>query len=166
MFAKEDVGEANAKRQKCAVQWKNGDWDFVSIIYPSHKSFREFVQEPLPYFDVLHDDGARQFILRTEFCRIEPDTRNAIARMKPKQTLDLGRFNDADPRVVLGLGPQDGPDEIRKAYLALAQKLHPDKLSASGLPDEVALIAGDLLTKVNQAYRALMDKAIETRAAA
>jgi hypothetical protein len=69
------AGDSNAKRQDCAVQWKNGDWDFITLIHPNHKSLKEFINEPTLYIEVIDGDGAKFFVQKTELVRIEPDMR-------------------------------------------------------------------------------------------
>jgi hypothetical protein len=162
-----NAGEQNAKRQDCAVQWKNGDWDFITIIHPAHKSLREFINEPSPYIEIVDGAGARFFVQKLELVRIEPDMRGKeqAHASKAKSKLDLGRFDSEDPSVVLSLAPGAPEEQVRAAYLEIAKRLHPDRLATLDLPKEVAAIAGLLMAKVNVAYRALMDQAQSRRAA-
>lgn len=53
-----------------------------------------------------------------------------------------------DPHEVLGIHPGAGPEEVARAYRALAKRLHPDRR-----PDDVA--AALMMREVNAAYAAL-----------
>jgi DnaJ like chaperone protein len=57
-----------------------------------------------------------------------------------------------DPYVILGL-PSDAPvSTVKKQYRKLARELHPDKQVASGMPEELVIIASDRLARINAAY--------------
>lgn len=55
---------------------------------------------------------------------------------------------ERDPYQVLGVSPDAGDDEIRKAYHARARRLHPDVVGESGL---------DEMRHLNQAWAVLKD---------
>jgi len=62
----------------------------------------------------------------------------------------------ADHYAILGTHPDSTPDEIRKAYFALARQLHPDRLSALDIPDETKA-AQRVFAGVNAAFGVLSD---------
>src|SRR5439155_5831647 len=62
----------------------------------------------------------------------------------------------ADHFALLGSHPDASPDEVRKAYFALARQLHPDRLSALGIPDE-SKDAQRLFAEVNTAFAVVSD---------
>jgi hypothetical protein len=62
-----------------------------------------------------------------------------------------------DPHAVLGLDPGASPEEVQRAYRALAKRFHPDR---SGAAD------GELMISINAAYDLLRDRLDESRAAA
>ena len=53
-----------------------------------------------------------------------------------------------DPYKVLGVSPTASDDEVKKAYLALARKYHPDKYTDSDLAE----LASEKMKEVNAAY--------------
>jgi curved DNA-binding protein CbpA len=55
---------------------------------------------------------------------------------------------------VLGLNQDAKSADVRQAFTALAQRLHPDKLG-SRVPEEVATIARELFARMNEANRVL-----------
>ena len=57
-----------------------------------------------------------------------------------------------DPYEILGV-PRDMPfEDIRKAHRKLVRELHPDKHVASGMPQELVLIATERLARINEAF--------------
>jgi tetratricopeptide (TPR) repeat protein len=62
----------------------------------------------------------------------------------------------ADHYTLLGSRVDASPDELRKAYFALARQLHPDRLSALGIADDTKE-AQRLFAEVNTAFGVLSD---------
>ncbi len=58
---------------------------------------------------------------------------------------------------LLGIPPDAPPDDVRKAYFALARQLHPDRLAALGI-DDGPREAQRLFAQVNTAFAVLSDK--------
>jgi hypothetical protein len=57
-----------------------------------------------------------------------------------------------DPHAVLGLDPGASPDEVQRAYRALAMRFHPDHAGEQG---------GELMISINAAYDMLRDQLAE-----
>jgi DnaJ like chaperone protein len=57
-----------------------------------------------------------------------------------------------DPYEILGVGRDMPFDDIRKAHRKLVRELHPDKHVASGMPEELMLIATERLARINEAF--------------
>jgi hypothetical protein len=62
-----------------------------------------------------------------------------------------------DPHAVLGLEPGASPDEVQRAYRALAKRFHPDRAGEG---------AGELMVSINAAYDLLRDLLVEDAEAA
>lgn len=60
-----------------------------------------------------------------------------------------------NPYRVLGVSENASPEEIRKAYLVLVKKYHPDRYAEGPLKDQ----ANEKLKEINQAYEILTKKA-------
>lgn len=60
----------------------------------------------------------------------------------------------SDPYKILGVSRDASDDEIKKAYLALARKYHPDKYTDTDLAD----LAAEKMKEVNAAYDAIRDR--------
>lgn len=58
-------------------------------------------------------------------------------------------LTEAEALRILELDADPGPEGVRRAYLALCRRYHPDRFA--GDPEKVAL-ATELLATVNQAY--------------
>jgi curved DNA-binding protein CbpA len=54
-----------------------------------------------------------------------------------------------DPHAVLGLDPGASPEEVQRAYRALAKRFHPDAAGAA---------AGDMMISINAAHDLLLDR--------
>jgi DnaJ like chaperone protein len=61
----------------------------------------------------------------------------------------------ADPYRLLGVGRDASPEEIRKHYLQLVAKNHPDRLIARGVPEEFVALANDRMAALNVAYETI-----------
>lgn len=61
-----------------------------------------------------------------------------------------------DPYGVLGLEPSASPQEIRRRYLELVQRFHPDRLTARGAQAALIKAATVKLAAINAAYEAVM----------
>src|SRR4051812_27728663 len=57
-----------------------------------------------------------------------------------------------DPHAVLGLDPGASPEEVHRAYRALAKRFHPDHAGEQ---------AGELMISINAAYDLLRDQLAE-----
>ena len=53
---------------------------------------------------------------------------------------------------VLGVNKEATDGEIRKRWIELSKELHPDQLSAQGVPQELIIKSEDRLSEINQAY--------------
>ena len=57
-----------------------------------------------------------------------------------------------NPYKVLGVNKEATNGEIRKRWIELSKELHPDQLSAQGVPQELIIKSEDRLSEINQAY--------------
>ncbi len=58
----------------------------------------------------------------------------------------------ADAYAALGVSPDAGPAEIKRAYRKLISQNHPDKLAARGLPESMRAVAEERSREINAAY--------------
>jgi DnaJ like chaperone protein len=57
-----------------------------------------------------------------------------------------------DPYEILGVSADMPFEDIRKVHRKLVRELHPDKHVASGMPQELVLIATERLARINEAF--------------
>jgi DnaJ like chaperone protein len=57
-----------------------------------------------------------------------------------------------DPYEIMGVSADLPFEEIRKKHRKLVRELHPDKHVASGMPEELVLIATERLARINEAF--------------
>jgi DnaJ like chaperone protein len=57
-----------------------------------------------------------------------------------------------DAYAVLGVGPKDSDDVIKKAYRKLLSQHHPDKLVSKGLPEDMIRLASQKTHEIRRAY--------------
>jgi DnaJ like chaperone protein len=65
-----------------------------------------------------------------------------------------------DPYEILGVSRDMPFDEIRKAHRRFVRELHPDKHVASGMPEELVLIATERLARINEAFDRIKKEAV------
>lgn len=58
----------------------------------------------------------------------------------------------ADAYAALGIKPSSSAAEIKRAYRRMISQHHPDKLVASGLPEEMVKLANEKTRQIRQAY--------------
>ncbi len=63
----------------------------------------------------------------------------------------LGPDQD-DPYSILGISADATDDEVKSVYRDLIKKNHPDRVIASGMPEEFVAVATEKLAKINEAY--------------
>lgn len=95
--------------------------------------------------------------LRTRVDARTPDStpRGASDADWPADAFDA-RFGSSDPRVVLGVGPAAGPDEVKQAYRKLLAEYHPDKVSH--LSSEFQALAHERAVAIQRAYGQVMER--------
>ena len=57
-----------------------------------------------------------------------------------------------DPYEILGVTAATPFEDVRKLHRKLVRELHPDKHMASGMPEELAIIATERLARINEAF--------------
>jgi DnaJ like chaperone protein len=67
-----------------------------------------------------------------------------------------GGLDSADPWQILGVRRDAPLDEVRKSWLRLAAKHHPDRLVGQGMPFELVRQAEQKLARINDAYQRIV----------
>ena len=63
----------------------------------------------------------------------------------------------ADAYAALGVTPESGAAEIKRAYRKLISQNHPDKLASRGLPESMRAVAEERSREINSAYDLIKD---------
>lgn len=71
----------------------------------------------------------------------------------------------SDPYHVLGLAPSASPQEIRRRYLELVQRFHPDRLIARGAQAALVKAATVKLAAINTAYELILGQQAQGKSA-
>lgn len=69
----------------------------------------------------------------------------------------------ADAYAALGVSPDSGAAEIKRAYRKLISQNHPDKLAARGLPESMRAVAEERSREINTAYDLIKDARSDVR---
>jgi tetratricopeptide (TPR) repeat protein len=117
-------------------------------------------------FDESEASPPEPVVLRVSPTRPPPRTRQATTSDTP-QTDDVKALiaqrlklleHGADHFKLLGVSETVSPDALRKAYFALARRLHPDRLAALGIEDD-GKHAQRLFAQINSGFAVLSDQA-------
>jgi curved DNA-binding protein CbpA len=117
-------------------------------------------------FDEPDASPAEPVALRVPPARPPPRTRQVTTTETP-QTEDVKALiaqrlklleHGADHFKLLGVSETVSPDALRKAYFALARRLHPDRLAALGIADD-GKHAQRLFAQINSGFAVLSDQA-------
>lgn len=88
--------------------------------------------------------------------RSSSDSHKSNDSKNRSQTASSGALTLESARTILGVKIGASQDEIRKAYLELVKKYHPDKVSH--LADEFRVIAENRMKEINAAYMLLKER--------
>ena len=101
-------------------------------------------------FDIARADGAvheRELLYLTEVASIFGFDQRSFERIRARHVIDV-----SDPFLMLEAEPTWDIERLRRQYHRLVKENHPDRLIASGVPEEFVRIANDRLAAINAAW--------------
>lgn len=120
----------------------------VAALFPAGSDMLENVLDGL--FHIAKADGA-----------VHPDEVTFLSHIADVFGFDAKAFRRItarhvlladDPYEILGVDREMPYEDIRKVHRKLVRELHPDKHVASGMPQELVLIATERLARINEAF--------------
>ena len=72
----------------------------------------------------------------------------AFDRIKARHAVD----GEGDPYAILGIDPSASFEDMRSTYLARVREMHPDRMIARGVPEEIVVMADERLAAMNAAW--------------
>ncbi len=111
-------------------------------------------------FDIARADGAvheRELAYLSEVAEIFGFDATAFARIRARHVIDAA----GDPYLVLEADRSWDYERLRRQYRRLVRENHPDKLIASGVPEEFIRIANDRLAAINAAWDRIERRKVE-----
>ncbi len=120
----------------------------VAALFPAGSDMLENVLDGL--FHIAKADGA-----------VHPDEVTFLSHIADVFGFDAKAFRRItarhvlladDPYEILGVDRDMPYEDIRKVHRKLVRELHPDKHVASGMPQELVLIATERLARINEAF--------------
>jgi DnaJ like chaperone protein len=121
----------------------------VAALFPDAPEILESVLEGL--FDIAKADGKVGAEEAEYLSKVAQIFGLNAARFERARAAALGEV-ECEPCIILGIDPIATDEQIREAWLRQVKAHHPDRLIASGLPEEAIKVANRKLALINDAY--------------
>jgi DnaJ like chaperone protein len=159
------------------TEGKRGDFPFLDALSQFHQDCRRNFSLIRMFIEIQLEaalvDGALngveerlllQICDRLKFSRFEFQAMRAVQEAQLRMAGRWQQGQSRQQRVVrtqpslddayaaLGLKPSAGDEEVKKTYRKLMSQHHPDKLVASGLPEQMVKLANEKTQQIRKAY--------------
>ncbi len=106
--------------------------------------------------DMLNDE--RDFIpFETTAGKFMMIKKSAFTSVSPVSE-SVSIYEGNNPFQILGVSDSATPEEIKQVYYRLCAENHPDKLNAAGLSQDYVDMATSRMTRINDAYKRILEQ--------
>ena len=141
---------AQVNRALVAMTFQDGTATTASVRLPLSGKIADGLNNADRFLDILTMEGDQLFVAKSSIRNLHlVDVPRASQLNMYRRASDRAAFN---PYAVLKIAKGAAPEDIRKAYHALARTYHHDRLAAYELPGEMQEYARVMLVRINLAY--------------
>jgi len=153
--------DENAKK-KILVQILRSDGEQLTgyLIVPMASDLTRSMNNDVKFLELQDFSGAARLIAKSSVIE--------LSMQEPKKKAELKTpvaGENFDPYKVLNLPSTASTAEVRKAYLDMTKKYHPDQYSQVTLPEDVSEYMSAMFSQANTAYNLIKAEGSSRRAA-
>lgn len=156
MFANEDA------RKKILVRVLRSDGETLigNLLLPLVADLGRSMNNDVKYLEFEDLSGDVRLIAKSSIVELQSETLKAKVELKNNEPEP-----NADPNALLGLPKGASWADVRKSYLKLTKRYHPDQYSTVELPEEVVQYMSGVFSQSNTAYNLIKSTAAKSEAA-
>lgn len=152
MFERLTAESVNPLAIPAEIRFSDGAVAKGKVIAPAaHRTLADVLNSPSAFLEFEPYGGDSAFVAKSRILEVKPlgvpKGINLRARLAGNEPLN--------PYAILGVAQNATPEEIRKAYVALAKAYHPDRYANAELPPEVLEYLFTMVRRINAAHAAL-----------
>lgn len=156
MFSNEDA------RKKILVRILRSDGETLigNLLLPLVADLGRSMNNDVKFLEFEDLSGDVRLIAKSSVVELRSETLKAKVELK-----NVDPQPNADPYTLLGLPKGAGWSEVRKSYLKLTKRYHPDQYSTVDLPEEVVQYMSGVFSQSNTAYNLIKSTMAKSEAA-
>ncbi|MFY0611981.1 MAG: J domain-containing protein [Hyphomicrobiaceae bacterium] len=156
MFSNEDA------RKKILVRILRSDGETLigNLLLPLVADLGRSMNNDVKFLEFEDLSGDVRLIAKSSVVELRSETLKAKVELK-----NVDPQPNADPYTLLGLPKGADWSEVRKSYLKLTKRYHPDQYSTVDLPEEVVQYMSGVFSQSNTAYNLIKSTMAKSEAA-